>query len=328
MPPLKNHEYTVGWISALPLEMAAARLMLDENHGKPLEQHRSDQNTYHLGSIGQHNIVIACLPAGVYGATSAAIVATQMLTTFESIRFGLMVGIGGGIPGRNYDIRLGDIVVSRPENVSGGVLQYDFGKTVAGGGIKRTSSLNKPPLMLLNAVANLQAEHELEGSRVPDILLERLTKYSKMRAEYSYQGTSNDNLYKADYEHKDDSSNCESICDPAKLIIRNARGTTNPSIHYGIIASGNRVIKDGVTRDRLGEETGVVCFEMEAAGLMDNFPCLVIRGICDYADSHKNNRWQRYAAATAAAYTKELLSIIPASQINPAPTAAELMNTG
>jgi hypothetical protein len=54
---------------------------------------------------------------------------------------------------------------------------------------------------------------------------------------------------------------------------------------------------------------------MEAAGLMDNFPCLVIRGIHNYADSHKNERWQPYAAATAAAYAKELLSIIPSKEI-------------
>ncbi|KAL3444390.1 hypothetical protein BJX65DRAFT_310973 [Aspergillus insuetus] len=46
---------------------------------------------------------------------------------------------------------------------------------------------------------------------------------------------------------------------------------------------------------------------MEAAGLMNTYPCLVIRGICDYADSHKNKAWQGYAAATAAAFAKELL---------------------
>jgi hypothetical protein len=62
-------------------------------------------------------------------------------------------------------------------------------------------------------------------------------------------------------------------------------------------------------------DLGILCVEMEAAGLMDEFPCLVIRGICDYADSHKNKRWQPYAAATAAAYAKELLSIIPAQEM-------------
>jgi len=75
------------------------------------------------------------------------------------------------------------------------------------------------------------------------------------------------------------------------------------------------VIKDGVIREQLKQDLGLLCVEMEAAGLMDNFSCLVIRGICDYADSHKNKRWQPYAAATAAAYAKELLRIIPAQEI-------------
>jgi nucleoside phosphorylase len=86
------------------------------------------------------------------------------------------------------------------------------------------------------------------------------------------------------------------------------------TIHYGTIASGNQVIKDGISRDRLSAELGgVLCFEMEAAGLMNDFPCLVIRGICDYADSHKNKAWQPYAAATAAAYAKELLLTVQAT---------------
>jgi nucleoside phosphorylase len=82
---------------------------------------------------------------------------------------------------------------------------------------------------------------------------------------------------------------------------QNQRGSQEIVLHYGTIASGNQVIKDGLTRDRLSSELGgVLCFEMEAAGLMNSFPCLAIRGICDYADSHKNKRWQPYAAAAAA----------------------------
>jgi hypothetical protein len=68
-------------------------------------------------------------------------------------------------------------------------------------------------------------------------------------------------------------------------------------------------MRDGVTREKLRKELNILCFEMEAAGLMDNFPCLVVRGISDYADTHKNKQWQDYAAATAAAYAKELLGI-------------------
>lgn len=92
-------------------------------------------------------------------------------------------------------------------------------------------------------------------------------------------------------------------------------------MHYGLVASGNQVMKHGRTRDRWARELGILCFEMEAAGLMDYFPCLVIRGICDYADSHKNKQWQEYAAATAAAYAKEILLVIPAIQISKSPTA-------
>ncbi|KAK6519299.1 hypothetical protein TWF281_003134 [Arthrobotrys megalospora] len=326
MSSLENREYTIGWICALPIEMAAARLMLDENHGKPQEQHHSDNNIYHLGSIGQHNIVIACLPSGVYGTTSAATVASQMLSSFESIRFGLMVGIGGGIPSKGYDIRLGDIVVSKPGGTSGGVIQYDFGKNVGSQDIVRTGSLNKPPAVLLNAIANLQAEHEMEESKVPEILSEKLAKYKKMKADYSYQGVSNDNLYLPDYEHLEAENNdaCE-VCDEDKIVSRPDRDATDPVIHYGVIASGNQVIKHAATRDRLGHELGAVCFEMEAAGLMDNFPCLVIRGICDYADSHKNKRWQRYAAATAAAYAKEFLDVIPVREVTPIPAAIDVL---
>jgi nucleoside phosphorylase len=74
-------------------------------------------------------------------------------------------------------------------------------------------------------------------------------------------------------------------------------------------------MRHALTRDRLRKEKGILCFEMEAAGLMDNLPCLVIRGICDYADSHKNKKWQPYAAVTAAAYAKEILSVIPAAEV-------------
>jgi nucleoside phosphorylase len=88
-----------------------------------------------------------------------------------------------------------------------------------------------------------------------------------------------------------------------------------PAIHYGLIASANQLMKDARVRDTLAAEKDVLCFEMEAAGLMNYFPCLVIRGICDYSDSHKNKEWQGYAAMAAAAYAKELLCRIPPNKI-------------
>jgi nucleoside phosphorylase len=317
-------DYTVGWICALPTEMAAARAMLDECHD-PLQQDSQDDNNYTLGRIGGHNVVLACLPAGVTGTISAARVATQMLSNFKWLRFGLMVGIGGGVPSEKNDIRLGDVVVSKPIGTFGGVIQFDFGKTVQEGRFTRTGMLNRPPDVLLTALANLQAKHLMEGHELSKYLSEMVRRYPRMAIQFANPGIQHDSLYDAEYDHPEKNATC-SQCDASRLMNREARLSEDPVVHYGLIASGDQVMRHGATRDRLRRELDVLCFEMEAAGLMDRFPCLVIRGICDYADSHKNKRWQAYAAATAAAYAKEVLSIILGNQVTGTRTAAEVTN--
>ena len=317
---LSHDDYTVGWICALPLEMAAAKAMLDDVHAD-LPALQNDHNTYILGRISAHNVVVTCLPAGVYGTTSAAAVATQMLSSFKLIRFGLMVGIGGGVPSREADIRLGDIVVSMPTANYGGVVQYDYGTTGQDGDFKRTGALNRPPQVLLTAVSKLQANHMVEASRIPAFLSQMAAKYPTTMSEFTHRGQQQDLLFEAEYNHLWPESPCDR-CDASRLVARSTRVGNNPLVHYGLIASGNQVMKDSGTRDRLARELGILCFEMEAAGLINNFPCLVIRGISDYADSHKNKQWQEYAAATAAAYAKELLSVIPTYQVAKTPTAA------
>jgi nucleoside phosphorylase len=324
---LKHEDYAIGWICALPLEMAVAKAMLDDIHAD-LPRRPNDNNTYTLGRIGEHNIVVACLPAGVYGTTSAATVATQMLFSFGLIRFGLMVGIGGGVPSKDADIRLGDIVVSKPTSRIGGVVQYDYGKTVTGGHVERTGALNKPPQALLTAVAKLQADHMLDNSLIPNYLSQIVDKRPTKMFAFTHRGQQQDRLFQAEYDHVDSENTCDD-CDSSKLVVRPTRDTNAPRVHYGLIASGNQVMKHGGTRDRLARELGILCFEMEAAGLMDNFPCLIIRGICDYADSHKNKQWQEYAAATAAGYAKEILSVMPANQVAETPTVVPATsNTG
>lgn len=117
-------------------------------------------------------------------------------------------------------------------------------------------------------------------------------------------------------------------CDKSRLVRRQPRITTDPVIHYGTIASADIVMRHAATRDRLRRNYHILCFEMEAAGLMNDFPCLVILGICDYSDTHKHKLWQRYAAATAAAYAKELLGVIPPAEVIKMEAAAELVKTG
>ena len=123
-------DYTVGWICAIATEYVAAQAFLDAKHEGPEYVSPNDNNDYTLGKIGKHNVVIAVLPEGEYGISSAASVARDMLHSFPNVRIGLMVGIGGGAPSLKHDIRLGDIVVSAPRDGKGGVFQYDFGKTI------------------------------------------------------------------------------------------------------------------------------------------------------------------------------------------------------
>lgn len=306
-----HQDYPIGIICALALEKAAVEAMLDEEHPR-LKNKEHDVNDYTVGRIGVHNVAIACLPAGLLGNGPAATVAKDMLRSFP-IKLGLMVGIGGGVYTKKTDIRLGDVVVSHPEGRHGGVVQWDYGKMEKGGVFRRTGTLNKPPSALLHALQSMKTRHFKEDHKLP----ESLRMISPFMAKtFKYQGADQDQLFDATYDHEGDETDetCDK-CDMQRVVPRSPRAESAPQIHYGNIASGNEVVKDGVTRDKIAKAEGVICFEMEAAGLMDNFPCLVIRGICDYADSHKNKIWQPYAAVTAAALARELLSFIDRQEV-------------
>ncbi|KAL2160080.1 hypothetical protein VTH06DRAFT_1735 [Thermothelomyces fergusii] len=294
-------KYTVGWIS-------------------PSGVARRDSNSYALGRIGRHNVVIAALPSGSYGLVAAAVAARDMLHSFPNVRLGLLVGTGGGAPGPGRDVRLGDVVVGIPGDGRGGVFQYDYGKAVQDQPFRVTAFLNRPPTALLTAVTQLRATHELRGHRLADDVNEALGRI-RDRHKYMRPPPESDRLYRSDVVHPARSADgCGVACgtDEARLVARRRRDgeeEDDPAIHYGLVASGNRLVMDALFRDRLADEHGVLCFEMEAAGLMNHFPCLVIRGISNYADSHKNDEWQGYAAMTAAAYAKDLLSHVPVRRV-------------
>ena len=295
----------VGWICALPIELRAAVEMLDEEHPSlPREDHGS--TSYTLGRIGNHNVVLACLPANERGPVSTAAVATLMKSKFVSIQFSLMVGIGSGVPSGKSDVRLGDVVISNPGSWHGGVVQFDSGEIGPGELFTRTGTLNAPSDVLLSALSKLKADR-LRGK---SNLLVYLSAVSHL-PDFARSSGWPDLLFEATYGHVEpDSHSCDG-CDKSRVIERAPRESQEIIVHYGMIASGNRVIKDGTTRDRISSDLGgALCFDMEAAGLMNYIPSLIIRGICDYADSHENHRWQPYAAVVAAACAKELLSKI------------------
>ncbi|KAH8653955.1 nucleoside phosphorylase domain-containing protein [Tricladium varicosporioides] len=311
------NDYTVGWICAISTEYVAAQEFLDEEHEAPEFVSPNDTNDYALGRLGKHKVVIAVLPDSEYGTASAASVATNMQHSFPNVRIGLMVGIGGGAPSEKHDIRLGDIVVSAARDGEGGVFQYDFGKTIQGQAFQHTRFLNQPPTILRTALTGIQAQYRRKGHQLEEAINGILEKNARLRQEYERPQPSTDRLFKAEITH--DSRGCAAFCakNPLNLVSRRERtkNEDNLAIHYGLIASANQLMKDALVRDRLVAEMDVLCFEMEAAGLMNHFPCLVIRGICDYSDSHKNKEWQGYAAMAAAAYAKDLLCRIPPNKV-------------
>ncbi|KAL6887045.1 hypothetical protein GGI43DRAFT_388312 [Trichoderma evansii] len=308
--PYTHEDYTIGWVCALPKEQSAAIFMLEERH-EDLPNPSGDHNAYTLGGIGKHKVVIAGLPKGRVGIHSAATVATRMVSTFPNIRIGLMVGIGGGIPQKT---RLGDVVISCPSGTEPGVVQWDMGKAEADGQFVRTGSLAPPPTALLTALTKFEADQITTRTNMLNYL-KSLESIPNIPKSFLKSGSLQDVLYESSYNHKE-GDDCR-LCDKSRVVQRSPR-EDEIIIHCGLIASGNQVIKDAILRDKLYKQfnNNILCIEMEAAGLMNDFPCVVIRGICDYADSHKNDQWQDYAAATAAACAKALLKVLPSSEVD------------
>ncbi|KAI9770022.1 MAG: hypothetical protein M1840_003734 [Geoglossum simile] len=237
-----------------------------------LDEKMSPDDSYTLGKIRKHNVAIDILPEP--RPVCAATVARDMRSNFPKIRICLMVGVGGGAPSARYDIRLGDIVVGAGE---GRVFQYNVGETIQKECFHRSQFLDQSPPILQRAVNKLLVQHESKGHGLEAAINAVIDKNPRLQKKYK----------RPDSTSKD-----------------------GPAIHYGPIASGDRPMEDALVRDKPAAEGDVLCFEMEAAGLMNGLPCLVIRGICDYSDSHKNKKWQGYAAMAAAAYAKDLLYML------------------
>ncbi|OCK81526.1 purine and uridine phosphorylase [Lepidopterella palustris CBS 459.81] len=318
---LQNEIALVWWIAPLPLELAAAKAMLDEDYGDI----SIDGYNYYGGKIGQHDVVMAVQPK--IGTDAASDLAARMRVAFRNIVYFLVVGIGGGVPsygpsGAQHQIVLGDVVVSVPRGQYGGVVRYDFGAWTEEGRLETKGHTNGPPGPLLAAVRSLETDHFGSETKIPVFLQEMRKKiHIDQRPRFYDQGAGNDRLFHENYTHRYEfqDKDCESYCDVHQSRARQDRGIAanrpmdTPQIHYGTIGSSNQLQISATKRNECQKEHGVICFEMEGAGVIQTHPCLVIRGICDYSDSHKNKKWQPYAAATAAAYTKELLWKLPAA---------------
>ncbi|KAK6506870.1 hypothetical protein TWF481_005330 [Arthrobotrys musiformis] len=233
MPNRKD--YTIGWISAIECEYIAGKAFLDAEHPIPDDLPVNDNNVYTLGEIGKHNVVIATLPSGQYGISSATAVVKDMLHSFPNIRIGLMVGVGGGAPlylpdADEQDIRLGDIVVSKPIDGQSGVIQYDFGKNIQNQEFKLTGFLNQPPPLLLAAITGLSSQYamNLHGNGLNGCIDSVLDKYPGLKKDYQRPDLVSDKLYRAQVTHPAHATtgaSCATLCgdDPSKLVQRPER---------------------------------------------------------------------------------------------------------
>ncbi|KAH0553377.1 hypothetical protein GP486_006553 [Trichoglossum hirsutum] len=289
------------------MQMNATTAMLDEIH-LPIPMRLGDDNEYIVGRIGKHNIAIVGPPKGAHGKVAIADVVSRIHLTFKNIRVGLLVGIGGGVPHLpRHDVRLGDVVVGAPE-VGPAVVQYDLGKQLPND-IEVTQTLNKPPPLLLRAVDKVDSKYNSAEEGEESFFtthLQRFSEYPSVKEVYRRPSLP-DRLFVANYNHED-GTRCNSH-DRRYEVERSDRGSLGEiQVHYSTILSGDSFVKSGVIRDRVSAKfNDALCFEVGAASMMAVFPCLVIRGICNYSDSHKNEDWRGYAAATAAAYAREIL---------------------
>lgn len=313
---LRCDDYHVAWICAVAdLEQLPARLMLDEQHTVPPYDTYYDENTYTCGSINGHTVVIATCSQGETGNVNAGRLTQALFKTFRNIRMVLLVGIGGGIPRPDIskdarkNIHLGDVVVGWPGDGTPACVYYERGRAKDNGPFELVGAMQDPDHRLTQALAKLAMDYKLRCVNFEKHLA-RL-RVNNLGPYFDHPGSEHDRLFKPTYCHTGGPRSSCTACDDSKLVQRPRRkeeSTAQLVYHQGRIATGNAVIRNAKLRDEISLRCkGAICVEMEAAGVDVNRRCLVIRGISDYADSHKSDIWQPYAAGNAAAFARELL---------------------
>ncbi|RGP58838.1 hypothetical protein FLONG3_11359 [Fusarium longipes] len=245
------------------------------------------------------------------GIADAATVAANCGKSFPGIKLALVGGVCGVVPFKlNKDeVVLGDVIISD------GIIQYDFGPQLPDRFARKDTvldSLGRPNQEIRGVLAKIKSlRHRRQFSAKIVEYLDVLRQEPEPRAEYP--GVMADRLFEASYRHTEDQKSCVQLGCNGELVLRGRLETagvhTMPAVHFGLMASGNLVMKSGEDRDRIAAQEDIIAFAMEGAGAWDSFPCIVVKGACDYADSHKSKIWQRYAAATAAACAKAFLSL-------------------
>ncbi|KAI8720209.1 PNP-UDP-1 domain-containing protein [Fusarium sp. LHS14.1] len=310
--PTNRWGFETAIICALTLEADAIEALFDHHweDQKPFYgKAPGDPNVYSTGVMGRHNVVLAYMSG--MGKSAAASVAASCRMSFPNIKLAILVGICGAvpvIPGTAKKINLGDVILSD------GVVQYDFGRQLPKRFERKDTlleSLGRPNPELrsiLNKLKGLRGMKALQAKM--SHYLDELGKEPRLQAKYPTPEKGKPNGRES-LRYTDKASHERGrLQDEIATRRRPGQGsitTPKPAIHFGLIASGDTVMKSAEQRDDIAKREKTIAFEMEGAAVWETFPCLVIKGACDYADSRKTKVFQRYAAATAAACTKAFL---------------------
>ncbi|TQV91091.1 NB-ARC and ankyrin domain-containing protein [Cordyceps javanica] len=306
MLELNPLDYTVAWIAPLQIELEAALAALDKVHHGEFPHRPGDEHIFEAGEIESHNVVIGTIPASAsYGTSAAVSLANELRRTFPNIRLTLVVGIAAAFPELTVrDIRLGDILVGLSDRNESAIVQYDLGKQTSDGFQLLRGGHALQPASKLASMALAKAERKARQN--PDYFLQQYKTVRDGRhggITFPDPGQETDHFYVVNSEGQECIANREPR--PPEERTR---------VWKGVLGSGNTLLKDERGRHELQVRYKVIGVEMEAAGVLTELPAGVIRGVSDYGDKYKNDKWQRYAAAQAAAFAKLTLMSTPESR--------------
>jgi nucleoside phosphorylase len=361
--PQSRGDFHVGIVCTLDIEKQAIDKFFDEVYNAAdYRKLGGDANYYKIGRIGRHNVVLVKLSGK--GTQYSARSVTDLSQSYPDIKVYLLVGICAGVPFRGQnrteamETILGDVIIGDS------IVQTDYGKQYSEDYQRRTDRrevLGNPPLDIRNMLSHLKSEPE---PLVDKMMFNLEMIQTQDQGKWDYKGVLEDRLFETTFRHrhytknmKFECINCKTKDDPIchaalrdsctitgcaynsnclisrirlATVTKNNHFAPKPLIHFGTIASADTVLKSGEHRDQTVQKERdqwneeIIAFEMEGAGMWDSRPCVIIKGVSDYADSHKNDIWHAYAAATAASCTKAFLELwIPSDPLVTLPALRE-----
>ncbi|KAL7911036.1 hypothetical protein GGI35DRAFT_332667 [Trichoderma velutinum] len=337
--PSRYEDFEIAIICTKKDQFDAIRFLFDESlHSYGEENEISDRKDIRIknGRLGKHSVVLALLrQIGRDGTLPEA----SIWSKYTALKLVILAGNCSGVPFNNNgqdEILLGDVIINDLP------VHYKF---LENEGLIKSRQRRSGPEQLVEDFRKFFEIFHTDSGR--DTLQQAATSFlgAAIRVGYSYPGADEDKLFQSSYRHKHYSletcvcsdyhggndplceeainSSCNDLgCDEQYLVARKRfteqtieDGYLPLVLHFGRVASVDKMKSSGEDRDRFAEAEGVIALEMEGVWRWEGVPCIMVKGVCDYADGHQGikekRRWQYFATARVAAVIKGLLERYP-----------------